>query len=419
MRYKFQCTFCYETLEVTDDFVGRTIMCPMCQTPLTVPANDPNRLALTQDFNDALTHFKLTEFDRAYARKALELKLVEVAALRPVLENVIRAARHGKKSALNDELIAKGAIDKKTNLVLHELVKGGQRGEKIAECPNCFAAVPAKGAACPFCAQKLNDLLICDMCPNCKRNQPRGSAICRICGADIESGLKPSNKLSRCPRCEHEIRGEHLHCPVCRTELKHYFMRTQMRRLRTLRESLWANAFTIFFLLCMIGGAYAWHNWSLIHKSASTFLKGEDRTALDERLRKFDIALKFDDITTLTTYLDPQLHREADESMRLAMLGSDPGTGAPQVEKISHEEFEVDSKTATATVYTRITGTYRLDSIKTPDLASSADLEGATKSILSARNLNNSVPWKWVRIDEKWYYSAPLQKAVTSARLNP
>ena len=265
MDYNIECSQCRETLAVSDDIIGRSIHCPLCEKEQIVPAYDPNRVALQQDIGEAIGFFKLTDWDRIYGKKLLELKMVEPIVLRNAIHSAIRATRYGAKTALSEELIRRRIIDEKTDLVLRELINGSPGAEKYAQCANCFAAIPAKSGQCQFCGHAVQDLHIVEMCPNCKRNQAAGAQLCRACGADMETGLKPEPKLSRCPHCGFEITDQRLNCPKCGTGLSGEAMGTQLRKFRSFREALAANTLIILLLVLVIGGVGVWRNWNTVH----------------------------------------------------------------------------------------------------------------------------------------------------------
>lgn len=416
MPCRFQCTYCQDTLAVGEHLVGRTIRCPLCETKLKVPEIDPDRALLDVELSEQLDCFKLSDWDRACAKKVLQLEMAPPAALHQAIVMARKAARKGGRIALNELLLQQGIIDRSGNLVLCELVKGAaakKKAEKLTECPNCFATIAAAAKGCKFCGQKLGDLLVYDMCPNCKEEQPPGHPLCRKCGADMQTGLLPGVKLPRCPKCDRKIKGDFNICPSCRTRLD------RSRRSVRLEEKAkaWKNWISRHALYLMGGvglvvSLYVYSNWDDLRHSLSVSFFGESLAALEERLELFKTALRYDDMETVTSMLDPEIRRPAGPRERTVILGGAAASGTlERVDRIRVRSKTIDEKTGTATVYVNTTGAFDLKSIKLKSVNSSGDLEKHARKLVGSRALSAEVAWKWVRRDGVWYYRAPLPQA--------
>ena len=58
MSCRFQCKNCMDVLTVAEKFAGRSILCPLCEYRVTVPAAGEAGPVLEQDFQAALRKFK-------------------------------------------------------------------------------------------------------------------------------------------------------------------------------------------------------------------------------------------------------------------------------------------------------------------------------------------------------------------------
>jgi len=409
MTCRFQCTHCQDVLNVAATVVGKRIRCPLCETVLTVPEPDPARVFLDADLPTQLERFKLTDWDRACARKILEMEMAPPAALRKAILAVRRAAKGGKPPALNEQLLQDGALAKSHNLALTELVKGAVEAaatEKLMECPNCFAAIPAASKACKFCRQKLGDMLLYDMCPNCKKEQPEGQEWCRACGASMATGLMPGVQAPRCPRCSKVIRGDYEVCPKCRTPLNKTKGDIQREAYVRLAKNWWGR-----YSLAVVGAAvlllvlYAYAQ----RQAIKGWFVGKERAALDTRLEALDAALRFNDLAALAGFVDPGTRCPADQRLRTTMLGGlDPAWVVQRIDSLKHPTVTLEA--TSATVYTQIEGQFDPATVTMPEVTEVTDISKAANKLKTGHLLRAQVPWKWVCRDGVWYYAGPFPK---------
>lgn len=418
MTVTFQCSRCHETLSVGGEFTGQTMPCPMCEERLTVPAHDAERVMLEQDVAAAVANFKLTEWDRVYARKVLELLVVTPAVLRDALSEVRNAARRNEALTLDEVLVRRSAIGHTMAVVIRELVKAGLQSQvrQARECPNCFGAVPVTATACPFCGTQFGDLALQDACPNCLRRQPAGDFRCRTCGADMETGVKPARKPVRCPGCGFVTHDDYLDCPMCRTALDRWRVTIMLERcLQRLRRWLATAATLLLIPVLAAGGVLAYRHWTEIRRWYVVNTKGESRAALEDLLAEFDTAVKYGDLELLSRMVDPELKRRVDAAARAHILGvTEPGASIRLVSEIRHHDWIVSEEEGSATVYTQVRGELVRD--KLAAAATPADLQHAAGQLRGEGPLLDAVvPWRWTRCNGRWYFKGPLPEASAPA----
>jgi DNA-directed RNA polymerase subunit RPC12/RpoP len=413
MNVRFQCTRCQEKIALHEKFVGRKVACPMCETRLVVPRPDEEPLFVAQDIALALEHFKLTAWDRAFARKALENDFVGPQALHEAVTNVRRAMQKRRKLTIDEFLLSRKAITSQHALITRKLVKalpgsGELAGEALAECPNCFETIKANARVCPYCGQKIGDLSVMAMCPACKREQPPKRKFCVGCGADMATGVKPGSQEKVCARCgELEIHGSPV-CRACGTDLS----RTpsdlaKADSARRTKEWIANHSLSLVVALLAVAALVVW----MKRAEVKAWLFGADRAALDARLEGFDDALRYGDLDTLAKMLDPELpksKRKADPRLRALILGSeDPSMFVREVESIEHDKINFADDARSATVYTQTRG--RLgEGEHAKSVESSADLPAVIGIGGKRKGLSAQVAWKWVERKGEWYYAGPL-----------
>jgi len=415
MKSRFQCRHCLNKLSAAEGLVGRHMECPMCETVLTVPAPDASRGFAEQNLLEALDRFKLSDWDRAYARKALEMEVADSRTVGEAVVAVRSAARKGRKRSVGEELLRKGAIDRQKDLNIRELVRGATRPKgKLTECANCFETIAADATVCPYCGQEFGDLLVMQMCPNCKREQPSGAKECSGCGADMVTGLKSGGYVTRCPRCGQVALPGQVECLLCGTSLSRS-VESIRREEKIERVKQWIALHSLSLMLAgmLIAGLVVWKYWSDIRRVVSSFVVGEDQTALKERLEAFDSALKFADFRTPTDMIDPSLGLQATERTRSCILGGqDLATVVERVDEIGHPEMQLDKGAGAATVYTKVRGRLVAAGTEGVKVESSADLPGVLANLAggakSKTALSSEVTWRWVLRKGRWYYAGPL-----------
>lgn len=365
MSVRFQCNRCQEKIELDEKLVGRKVACPMCETRLVVPEPDDEPLFVEQDIRLALEYFKLSAWDKAFARKALENGFVGPDSLHEAVTKVRRAMQKGQKLTIDQYLLSREAITPQKALITKKLVKAlpgsaELAGEALAECPNCFETIRANATECPYCAQRIGDLTVSAMCPACKREQASGRKYCISCGADMETGLRPG------------VREK-----VARTD-----------SARRLKEWLANHSLGIAAALVAVVAVIAWTKRADIGRAIhlTPTLEEADRAGLEARLRRFDDALRHGDMDIMAKMLDPKLpkrKRKADERLRSVILGF--GQPVQQVLSVGHDEIRFAEDGHSAAVHTEIGGA----------------LGGGV-------GLSTKVLWKWVEREGEWYYAGPL-----------
>ncbi|HEY3323617.1 MAG TPA: hypothetical protein VGP72_24395 [Planctomycetota bacterium] len=377
MSYTFQCSRCQETL-TADQPAGSRIVCPLCDQELTVPP-ETQVIPFEQDLAAALEHVRISDEDRSYARKLLELKLVAAEAVKSAVLTVKTTAFEGLPVDLADELIRSGQLDPKTDIVLRELLRIGSQPTVTERrvCPECLATIPENASECPSCAQTSDELALHDVCPKCLSQQPTGSPLCRSCGAKMTAGFKADPP----PR---EIRAPVVKVPGPAAE----------PRRRVLAHS---RLLALLVLAALSFAGYA--HWPTIHHWVSVQLHGESATALRERVQQFDAALMFNDFAGLSQLIEPGPHGELDGSVQATIAGvSDPSRKLTRLLSIRHPEYVAGDGENFATVLTEAR----------VELARENETSG---SLLGDREeLDTRVSWHWVLRDGKWYFSTPLPR---------
>ncbi|HYG74322.1 MAG TPA: zinc ribbon domain-containing protein [Planctomycetota bacterium] len=404
----FQCSRCLEVLSADAGLSGRKLICPMCEQVNVVPPYDPARVLVEQNLSTALEHFRVSDWDRLCARKVLELKLADPAALHLAITSIRRQARHAEPIALNDELLRRKLIDYKTSMTLRELVSASLKPGSVTfkECPNCFEMISSSKSVCPYCELRLDDIELYVQCANCKRRQPSGE-ICSVCGADVKTGLKREPRIKHCPRCRYELRGDYRHCPSCNVKLDFYILRTLGTHLQRVVGELSEYTRLLMIPVVLLALLYAWNRREYIGAVINLNMKGAAQATFDDQLKRFDVALRYSDYRVLNQIIDPSERILADDSLRLIILGageSVPRTAA--IEGLTHEPFVFEDDETKVTVYTHV----RLN-IPAPkkdldiSLPQVSAFNVATEPVLSSH-----VTWKFVRRDGIWYFTSPLKR---------
>ncbi|MFH0911861.1 MAG: zinc ribbon domain-containing protein [Planctomycetota bacterium] len=419
MVCRFQCAHCHEVLSVSDRLVGRSIRCPFCHAALTVPEADPERLFLEFDFSEQIESFALSQWDRACAHTAHELKMATPDQIRKALIAVRRAEREDRLVPLDEELLLQGALDHGSRRAIQELVKGtiGRKDiDSLRECPNCFASVSKELSYCRFCGQKLSDFVLYEMCPNCKNEQPVGHEWCRTCKAGMKTGLLPGMPVPRCPHCGYVIYGKSGLCPNCRERLDRSRLGLQWEAWMLALSRWWENYSFATLLIVLVGGGFLVHTYWFDIKSRFV---GAERAMLDERVQAFATALRASDMDMITKMLDPLLKLQADEKLRSCILGGPTCTGRVEsVEGISIQDVVLEKNGTEATVYAKNKGTLDLQTVEV-EVTSSANLADAAKTLGKSHFLSGEVPWKWVLRGDDWYYQGPVPSATAEAETPP
>jgi len=418
MSTRVQCAHCRDILAVDEKLVGRTIRCPLCEAAVPVSPPDPERVFLEPDLAEQLEKFRLTDWDRACARKTLELGLAPAPGLRHAIHEIRRSARRGGGRALNEQLLADGAFDRKANLALVELIKSvlEKAPVELRECPNCFASVPAQAGSCRFCNQSFEDLLIHDMCPNCKKTQPVGREYCRHCKADMRTGLLPGTHQPRCPRCENVIRGDWLVCPRCRERLDRPAAAVAFeKRWRGLRDWWGRYSFGVLLLVLLSAALAAGTHWVEV----KGFFIGRARAELGERLRGFGYALQYGDLPMLADYFAPGGEAPGERVRTFILSGKDTGWRVRSVETLRLRQIEMMPGEMEATVYAEIGGEYDPATVALADVGSAVDLDKAAQRLKTGHLLAAKVPWRWLRKDGRWIYGGPLPGPAATPTAKP
>ncbi len=405
MPVDFQCEQCYEKISAKEALVGRRVLCPMCDTILAVPTKGAARPVLEHDLSESIPRFKLTEWDRAYAARALEIGKVKPDRLRQAIRSLRRAQRSGKGASLNESLLQSHFIAEADDRAVQQSIRGAaaEGGQRFTECPNCFATIPASSGTrqCSYCGQLLGEIHVMDMCPNCKAEQHMGKKLCNSCGADMSTGIMPNQPVRKCPRCGTAIRGELRSCPLCDTAMHRSVagvaLEEELRRGGRLIKH-WLPIAAV--LAICIASVWLGLNWEKL-------VYGKARVSLDKRVAALDDALKYGDLDAIAKVIDPGLKHQATETTRAAILGADqPGERIRSVLEIRHVNFSVGKTNASVYTKTRVSLQPLQQSVR---IKTSGDLPAAAEGMgLMSRKRSGNVAWKWIRRSGAWYYRGPL-----------
>lgn len=409
MAIRFQCSHCMDILKVTDTVAGRRIRCPLCETAIQVPAASPDTIFLDMPVSDQLARWSLEPYDRACAGQLLDLEMCEFKALR----RGVLALRKKQTQNLLELLRSQGTISAGDRKAVHLLVKGAmesKKQEELSDCPNCFAHVKATAKKCPYCKQRLGELLIQDMCPNCKGEQPAGREWCRTCGANMETGLMPGVRLPRCPKCDHPVAdAEALLCPRCRTRLDQSRAAVRTREYARVARNWWSvHSLQILLLAVGLAGLYAYTHWRSIRSGMQDKVLGTELAELYRRVDRMDQALRFNDRDGIRRLIDPTVKVSVDDALIATMLGA-PGAKILSLESIEHPIREIRGDGQTADIYTKTEGYLTKGPAPDKTMNSSADIGKVARNLGEGNaRLNGTIPWVWVYRNGKWYYAGPL-----------
>ena len=396
MPIRFQCSFCLNKLKAEDSFAGRRIACPMCETRLEVPEPGTPPPFLVENLADAIDHYKISDFDRACAKKALELGLVPTDKLGRAIAKLREEMMRGKRTTLVEILRRYGRID-----------EAGERTLRAA------AGVPepardksrtSSGSSRPK-REHRDSLQIL-----------RQTVVLDPEAHELAKGPVPlvlGMALPRCPKCGRRVKGNR--CEACSADVPG--LARAPRAGPSLRGAVtWfaRNWLGILGVTVALALAWAGFNWSRVRLATSSLLKGETRAALEERVRLFDRALEFGDLEALSGMLATPPGGGVTPELRAFILsGQEAIPPIEKVRSIEHPEIELDEPAGRATVYTRVRAKLELAKVKAPDIETSADVASAGRVMIGAAGgLTAELAWKWVLIDDQWLYRGPLPSPV-------
>jgi len=390
---RFQCTYCLNKLSASDDFAGRSIACPMCETSLDVPEPGEPPPFLVEDLADAIDRYKISDFDKACAKRALALKLVRTDKLGRAIAKLREEMMRGRSPTLLQILRKYGRIDDEGERRIREGVHAPERKAKSSG----DSGRPRREHRDSLQILKQTVVLDIDAHELAKGPVPE----------------VPGYALNRCPNCGRTLKGASVtngRCPACAADVRKV-LAPPPRAMPIRRALAWlrGNWLVLTGIAAALALAWAGLNWSRVRRMGAGFFKGEGRAELDERLRRFDRALTFSDMDTLGDMLAAG-NRVATEELRAFILsGADPAPPIEKVLEITHPEIDFNEEAGRATVYTRVRAKLVLAKVKTPDIETSADVAVAGQMMIGAAGgLRAELAWKWVRQGDAWRYAGPF-----------
>ncbi|MHC5056986.1 MAG: hypothetical protein ACYTKD_20090 [Planctomycetota bacterium] len=396
MPIRFQCTFCLNKLSASEDFAGRRIACPMCETALEVPEPGEAPPFLVEDLADALERYKIMDFDRACAKRALELGLVPTRKLGSAIAKLREEMMRGRSPSLLRILRKYNRID--------------ERGERKIRA-GVDVPEPSRGSSGS---------------PSRPKREHRDSlrilkqtVVLDVEAHELAKGpvpAVPGPALNRCPNCGRTVKGGAARegkCPACWADVRAVVAPPPSGR--SLRSAVaWSarNWLALTGIAAAIALAWAGLNWRRVRRMGAGLLKGESLAALEERVRRFDRALEFGDTEALGDMLAPDCGRATPGLRAFILSGAEPPPPIEKVLAIEHPEIDLDERAGRATVYTRVRAKLDLTRVKTREVESSADVAAAGRVMIGAAGgLSAELAWKWVRVDGRWFYRGPLPAA--------
>lgn len=391
---RFQCEHCNNLLALPPRLVGRKILCPLCESKLTVPPADPNRKFGKPDLRRDIERYKLTDWDRHYAKAVLDRVPVKPAEMQKAIAAIVTNARKGGDKTLADELLERGLIAATVNEDIRNQLKGVAKEGKVIECPNCFANILATSRDCRFCGQHIGDTEQFRLCPNCKEEQRADTQSCAACGANMITGLVQGKDY--CHRCGFALHGSPARCPKCHCRLREDPEGDrQAREAKKRQESLKKKA---PMLAVCAAVALAFLGYGL-YSGLRYLTLGADRIALEARVQSFAVALGDDDPSNLASFLPPS-HVSKDLTLtRTTVL---TGRAKGQIEtlvSILPSEIVMDAQTSRARVNVQTR-------VKLKPQERLSDSSAAIQPLRGAQAYD--VTWHWKLVDGKWIYDSPL-----------
>jgi hypothetical protein len=366
----------------------------MCETSLDVPQPGTPPPFLVEDLVDALDRYKISDFDRACAKRALDLGLVPTAKIGSAIAKLRGEMLRGRSPTLLAILRKYGRIDEQGERKIRS-------GIDVSE-PSA-ASSRKSGKAKRLHSDSLHIL--------------KQTVVLDVAAFELAKGpvpAVPGPALNRCPTCGRTLKAEAASagkCPACAADVCGLVPAPSGGGFfRGALAWFGGNWLALLGVAAAVTLAWAGLNWSRVRRQGAALLKGETRAALEERVRKFDRALEFGDLETLSKMLATSPRDGVTNELRAFILsGQTPPPPIEKVRSIEHPEIELDEQAGRATVFTRVRAKLDLAKVKTPDVETSGDVAAAGRAVIgSAGGLSTEIAWKWVLQGDMWRYAGPL-----------
>jgi len=390
---RFQCTYCLNKLSASDDFAGRRIACPMCETNLEVPEPGTPPPFLVEDLADAIDRYKISDFDKACAKEVIKLGLVPTRKIGSAIAKLREQMMKGRSPTLLKVLRKYDRIDESGE----RKIRAGVKVPEPSAASSRSSSRPKREHRDSL--QILKQTVVLDIDANELAKGPVPEV--------------PGYALNRCPNCGRTLKGAKVtggKCPACSADVRKVFV-PPPRAMPLRRAVAWLvhNWLVLTGIAAALALAWAGLNWSRVRRVGAGYFKGESRAELDERLRRFDRALTFSDLDTLGDMLAAGDRTATKELRAFILSGADPAPPIEKVLEITHPEIDINEEAGRATVYTRVRAKLELAKVKPPDIETSADVAAAGQMMIGAAGgLTAQLSWKWVRRGDAWRYAGPL-----------
>ena len=398
MQTKFQCENCLHIQALPAKLAGKRILCPMCEDAITIPKADGKRTFKKQKFSSALEKFKLSDWDRTFAKALFKQKKMDSRSLYRAIIAVVKAAKKGREVGLGEYLRGEGAITAEECERIRTLVRGqvGDDKEEFIECPNCFANISGSSHSCKFCGQKIGHTQAIAICPNCKHEQATGHSRCRRCMADMKTGLRGAAGLTKhCPGCGFAVEGDPKKCPRCKAKLGGHRRPDRKAEQRGLLLRIAAGAAITVLLL-------GWICYHPIKTLVRSCIVGSAQAKLEDRVRLFTIALDDNALDRIEAFLDPEAEPTVERNTRgLILLGKDFKGRVKRVQEITVKNITLNESQTEATVEV-LANLMVQETVLKDGPAGSAAIDDARGRLGLGQPREETVTWKWVRKSTLW-----------------
>lgn len=385
-----QCDFCLYGMDVPDKMAGRKMLCPLCGDPMVIPKVDEEILFKKFVLRKGIEKFRLTDWDRAYARTLLEQKKVPDKELYGGICSYMKAKRKNADLGLAEHLQEREILTAADRDSIRELLKGTVKTveTEYVQCPNCFASVDANHRACKFCGQRISDAALVT-CPACKHEQEKSLTTmrCEMCGANLKTGLTEVAK--RCPACMELIFGDPKRCPKCKVIVKtsreaHLEEKKKAERRRKLLITIGSSAAAVIILFCVA--------WGALRTGLRTVMVGGAQASLENTLGDFGKTLQGMDAEELKPFLTgPGKNLAEEDFFRMVCTGTVKGRIVKKISSVTPLEIMMNDDEKGAVVTTALRVTFQRESFG----------EGTRPSYTRPKTI--TIEWRWSRDDNQWH----------------
>ncbi|MFC1671628.1 zinc ribbon domain-containing protein [Planctomycetota bacterium] len=402
MAINATCGRCLQRIKVDPKFAGRKALCPVCEGAVPIPKEgEPGEAVTPVDFLNVIEHFKISDWDKAYCRAALNEGAADEAVIRKSVIGVRRRVKSGLDAIpIGELLVTEGILSAGQHKELvNEVSRKGKPGEEHKACPNCFEGVPASSKKCPYCGEFLGDLQVMDMCPNCKCQQAPGGKFCQDCGADMDSGLVSGPSKKRCPRCGVLTTSMVSVCPVCQTPFDKSAASVSAGKAATKFLTTFKNNMGYLILIALVCvGIWAYKNKDSLLGTVRTELHGEAETKIEDAVREWIEAVKYGDIATLNSMLVSGSVSKKDIP---AILGH-PGAEIKEIMSVEKTDIKIRGNQATVYVDSKIRIPPKDKSGAGSNIEALGNILGGDQSSTTVKQAKTT--WRWASKDDRWLF---------------